>query len=1233
MSAPGFDAGSVSLTGKHLVEASAGTGKTHAITTLFVRLVVERGLLPAEIVVVTFTEAATAELRDRVRRRLVEAEAAFEASLAGTTAVGDATLLGLVARRKGHAAEDAARLRDAIENVDQAAISTIHSFCQSTLKDAALTTRTSFDVELVPDLNDIRDDALYDFWHRAVAPDDVLVELLHSQGIDIRVLRTLLTEVLRNPTATLEPPLLAPGEGGALGEGAVLAERTRAALLAARAAGKGLAINEYLKPRCTLQEILFNSSKRSAMFKEVEGVIEGHRHSPPANSERLFPAVVNAAAKVPKAKRTSKGKAPQEADLSAPPGAHPFFPAWENYVRACQERLLLLQTQLLRDVPRDIARRKQRLGVLGFEDLIRGVADALQGPSGEQLAANLRKKFKAVLIDEFQDTDPTQLDIFRQAFGDGKHTLFFIGDPKQAIYGFRGGDVFTYLQGRQGAERHVMSVNWRSDPGVLQAVNEMFRKPDIFLNEDILYEPVQARPGAARAFLDANGAPQAGVEILFVEDGNRESVGRARGDASRIVAADIVRLLRGGERIPDGSGSSRPVREGDIAVLTRNNRQCVTVQEALVARGVHCVLAGDQNVFGAAETKELLLVLGAVLDPSSTYELKRALSSRIVGLRGKDIARLESDASEWNEWVEGFRRWQSLWAQHGFLRMFRELLRKADTVKTLLRSRDGERSLTNLLHLGELMHQASKAQQLGPAALVQWLEAERRAADQPRAAREETAEMRLESDESAVHILTIHKAKGLEYPVVYLPYLWNKFSPPKNHHSPLLHHPSGQPVLNIALDGADRSAALAGAAKENEAEERRVLYVALTRAKHRCTILWGHLKGMLDSTAASLFHPSGLDQSATEAEILRDLEALRERCGQDLSLRTVPKNFDQAPLEPRSHDAATLHPRKIEHVVRQWVRTDSFSGLIRPRAEIDPHEIAPSEDEHLADIAGSAHLPVTVVSSPAPLGVLGSDILLKSFPRGANPGDFFHKVFESIDFASVTPQELAAVVQVQFDAYGIGSNQAESERARLRALAVQAVTDTLDTPLFAHTALRLRDVTAKRRFCEMSFHVPVLGQLRANKLSRAFCDPFSSPELPAEYHHEVGALPFRSLQGFLHGVIDLVFEHAGKWYVVDYKSNYLGDTLGEYGVTAMTKKMASSHYFLQYHLYVLGVDRYLRQWQPGYSYERDFGGVLYLFLKGMHPASGASTGVFFEKPPAARIQFLSDALGTEAAWK
>ncbi len=1226
-----FDAMELPLVGARLVEASAGTGKTHAITTLVVRLVLERGLDIEQILVVTFTEAATAELRARVRSRLRAALAAAEGD-----DPGDPDLVAIV-RRAG--ADARPRLAVALANIDRAAVFTIHGFCHRTLLDSAFDSGARFDVELCTDTQALRDEVLLDFWTtRLGAASPETLRSLRASGVGLAVSRALFDRVTRSPTLPVLPEPRAP-------TGAPDGRAFAASVARARASWDAAAIERLLAESTALSGNRYPPKSIAGWCEEVSRFFDGVSDAfslPPDKLAKLTPESLAGAVK--------KGFAGREP-------RHPFFEAAaavvveaERYAEDAARHALAFKHELIAYARGELPARKERLGVMGFDDLLSSLAATLAGPWGPRLAASVRTRYPVALIDEFQDTDPTQWAIFRTLYGDADVVL--IGDPKQAIYAFRGADVFAYMEAASyvpEAARYTMDVSWRSDPSYVAAVGRLYaRVPRPFAFESIGYVPVSARPGATDALRGARA-----LEILFVPRAATQSASRNKATWLADAVAGHIRQLLGGE---EGSslGASvtidgRRVEAGDVAVLTRTNRQAFEMQRALTRLGLPSVVLGDQSVFEdeQPEARELSLLLAAVVEPTNSQALRTALTTELCGVSALALAAMETEAErgEWDRWVERFRGFAELWQGRGFVQMFRALLHETHMVERLLGLERGERRVTNLLHLVELLQTAASSQHLGPRALLAWLNASRRS--ELAKLRPEAAQIRLESDAQAIRITTVHRAKGLEYPIVYAPHLSDGrllFDDDKR--DVMFHDP--EDGYRGKLDLASLPEHVEAAEHERFAESLRLLYVALTRAKHRAVIVWD-ARGSSFATSALgyLLHPPPLSAGGVSVAALKShLKGLGdERMYAELSTLAdatieVGRLDVDRPVACREREGVPpprLSAREVRAPVTSWWRTASFSWLTAKRASAAPGE---GRDR-------DASFEATDVLERGP----AAPITMRDFARGPKAGDFLHDVLEHLDFtddAAIEP-----LVADRLRAHGFAPEH--------RDQVAQGLREALATPLAGTGSppLRLRDVPTTDRLNEMEFHFPVahpspravphgaqlalsftgptpsaVGKLTAAKLAEPFL-LYGSEALDPRYGHEVERLGFVPIEGYLKGYIDLVFVARGRWYIVDYKSNHLGDDLADYGQPALMAAMARGHYYLQAHLYTVAVHRFLSRRLPGYRYGRHFGGVLYLFLKGMRPgavdASGRSTGVFFEKPPFARVAHLSRLLSEPPA--
>jgi exodeoxyribonuclease V beta subunit len=941
-------------------------------------------------------------------------------------------------------------------------------------------------------------------------------------------------------------------------------------------------------------------------------------------------------------KFTSTGLAGHARKGRAAP-SNTFFDAFEALFApdaalraAARRRIDRLRCDLVMHARCELEERKRRAGVQSFDDLLHTMADALEGPAARALADVVRGRFHAALIDEFQDTDPVQYEIFARVYGGTDSSLFLIGDPKQSIYAFRGADVFSYMRAKRdaGAERtFTLGTNWRSDPSLIRAVNTLFGRADrpfVFEREGIGFEPA----GHPEERTDGLSGPGPALEILLArrEDGGPALLDKAAAwrDLPVRTAGEISAFLASGRTIADRAGGERDLGAGDVAVLVRTNRQALDVQAALRSLRIPSVLHSQASVLESEEAAEIEQVLAALSSPTHAGALKAALSTSLFGLSGGTLAAIQDeDEAAWEAWIHDFQEWRELWSRGGFIQAFRRMLDAHSIQARLLGLVDGERRLTNVLHIGEILHVASSGSRLGIDGLVQWFSRVRR----DRTGREDVAEderqIRLESDAHAVQIVTIHRSKGLEYPVVYCPYLWDGRMHPPGPNDPALFHRGADLELAIDLGLSDRQEVLARVRREEFAEHLRILYVAVTRARHRCTVLWGGIGDCHTSALAYLLFQAscGGDVATTAAHVLEmsdadmasGLDALAGASGATIGWRELASGGPEAHADAEERGGRLEYRGPLPRVEGAWSVT-SFSRMAssarsvsRPAAEGIDHDEAAGEDP------------------PAPPAGTADDagrVPLHDFPKGAGPGSFLHDVFEHLDFEERDAQRLEAHVGERLSRFGFDAQ-------RWQRPVSGAVSDALATPLpplASGDAFTLSRVPLSCRVAEMEFILPVAGpgrRLDVASLAAAF-QGRTGELVPAGYHEEIARLGFPDVRGFLRGFIDLVFEHEGRWYVVDYKSNHLGDAPGDYRPERLSEAMGHHHYVLQYAIYTAALHRHLGRVIPGYAHETHFGGVYYLFLRGMSPRYPVGNGVFHDRPGEDLVEALCAALEVPA---
>jgi exodeoxyribonuclease V beta subunit len=883
---------------------------------------------------------------------------------------------------------------------------------------------------------------------------------------------------------------------------------------------------------------------------------------------------------------------------------------------------LLWARRLMRDVGplvrHTLARRKAAANVQDFDDLLHQLDRALQGPTAAALADGIGRRYGLALIDEFQDTDPVQYRIFHALHRRLGMPLFLIGDPKQAIYAFRGADVFAYLEAQGAASaRHTLLTNWRSSPRLVQAVNAVFTNaPDPFVIPEIQFRAAQAAPRNAEGL----GGAAAGSAPLRILVPRRAEVGgtdgkpllKPTGSAHwfyRVLADQVVALLDGRTTL-----HGRPVRAGDVAILCRKNVQLTAVGEALRVAGVPSVGIGDASVFDSPEARMLELILRALAEPGDVVALRLALVTPLIGVNSDAIRELNADGAGWDAWGERFQRWNERWRSSGVTAALRGLFDELEVPERVLATPGGERRMTNLLHLGELLQQAASESRRGPHGLVDWLHRLRADPTLRQEFGSEAAQIRLESDVHAVALTTVHRSKGLQYPVVFCPFL---FDPPRlEHDRPRFHDDARRLTIDLGLPAAADSCARADG--EAMAEDTRLLYVALTRAEQLCVVLWAPFNNFEKSALARLLHRLPRRSSGGRE---RDAKAMRQLSDRDLdadlqalaaagaiAIDRLPPPRDLRHVPPTEDASALVAPPHVPAIAQAW-RIASFTSLS-----------AGAEAGRLASEEGIDRDEVASAEEPA-----SADTALRGFPRGRGPGTLVHKILELADFQDDDAAALRALVARQLAAARLGAEWVDPLSAALR--------DVIDTPLLAGApSLRLRDVPRGRRLTEMEFAFPVT-RAGAPLTPAALADVFArhgATDAIRAYADRLRGLPFRPLTGYLRGYIDCVFAHGGRWYVVDYKSNDLGPTPAHYQPASLAAEMLRHDYLLQYHLYLVAVHRYLQRRLRDYDYGRDIGGALYLFVRGMAPRRGPATGVVHDLPPAALIGALSDVLGGAA---
>ncbi len=926
-----------------------------------------------------------------------------------------------------------------------------------------------------------------------------------------------------------------------------------------------------------------------------------------------------------------------------------------------QGRVPEMRERLARAARAELERRKRAMAVMTYDDLVTRLGAALDGPGATATAAQLRSRFDVVLVDEFQDTDPAQWEIMRLAFGDGGVTLVLIADPKQAIYAFRGADVYAYLDAtRTAGTQATLGINWRSDQALIDAHDALFSGVKLG-HEGIAYRQVRAAPEHQQPRL--TGAPVPAplrFRVALRDELPQTPRGYARAaDARRHivcdVAADVVALLDCGARVAVAAGAqghSEPVRPAHLAVLVRTNRQAAMIRDALDDAGVPAVINGAGSVFGTEAAREWLALLEALERPAS---ITRANSAALTGFIGWSAARLAAADEESWAWEEIHRRlhdWARVLRVRGMASLLETVTRDGGPPALparVLREAGGERRLTDLRHVGQLLHGAASAEQLGLTALTAWLRT--RIAESEADTADEERSRRLESDAEAVQVLTIHRSKGLEFPIVYLPFLWeSSYIADKPALPVFFHDPEAddERTIDVALEGGAYAAHRQQFIREQRGEDLRLAYVALTRARHQAIVWWAGSYDSRDSPLGRLLF-ARRDDGEIEAggaftpgdpAVLARLRTLAQSAGgsdvitvERAALPGDAPRWRPAPLEP-----AQLGVAEFARILDlRWRRT-SYSDITA--AGHDAWVTSEPEQPLLADEPLTAGCTPSVPAPPDPALQIPS--LLADMPAGVQVGTFVHHVMEATDFAAADlDAELTDRIAELQGRRGVDIGSAAALATGLRAV--------IETPLGPVVGgARLRDVRRRDRLDELGFELPLAGGdrphgwLTMGRIGDVLHEHLGADDPLAGYAERLDDVRLRQrMRGFLTGSLDLVIRIEGdaddaRFAVLDYKTNWLAGPdeplrALHYRPEAIAAEMLRHHYALQALLYAVALHRYLRWRLPGYDPARNLAGVVYLFVRGMTGPAGPTVdgmpcGVFGWPAPPGLVPALSDAL-------
>ena len=1290
------------LLGKRLIEASAGTGKTYTIANLYLRLLLadfqlddtslEHGsgkgtgkgsnlcLQPVDrILVVTFTRAATEELRGRIRDRIrelyedvlrleqeaaseTEAEAEVKVEVEGQKSQVDAEFKALILRTKDNFhSEDSfnqeqpkkLKLTDWLQanltQMDESSVFTIHGFCQRILKQFAFDSGVGFESEMILDAQEYLKRAAQDYWRELAYPMEQ--EQLSALMTQISSPEDVFWKVrgwLQQDEIELLPKAKADIDFSTAWQ------KAKAQYDNAVKVWQGLSEQD-------LNDLIENSGIDKRSFSKST------RPKRIAAAKAFFTNSTLFNGKIPKDVlelgqenlfiKTKKGEAPE----------HLGFVLIDQLADDCEQMSAVLPHHMLAQVKAKFWASMEQANLMNPDDLLRLLANALRGTHGDALAEHIRRQYPFAMIDEFQDTDSLQYEIFNQVYSDEKNSgLYMIGDPKQAIYSFRGADIFTYLQAGKLLDedsRFTLNTNWRSHSDLVVATNELFsRHPEPFvLPGKIEFQSVLAAGKSDNGYFHYRGEEKCPpLNFLLNSEGTNRDSGRY--NAAEMCAKSIQKTLSKG--CLQKGHEAEAVTAGDIAVLVHNRKQAKLVKDNLKKLNINSVFLSRDSVLNSVEARDLLRWLTAISEPQNERLLRNALACESLNYDAQYLASLLDDEVRWEAELAQLYLLRDRFNQRGVMAFLMAWLEMKPCLEglsgevpeesegaaevfaiRLRKQADGERKLTNFLHLGEVLQQASRELGIqsgfyntdgkGLLTLLRWY-SER--CQNALLNKSEEQQIRLESDANLVQIVTIHKSKGLQYPIVFLPFCWDEDN--NSVRFDALYHTEKSEKPEASEGGENTRSVLTINTKpdpeakkkhvaEVRAEAMRLLYVALTRAEQACFIQLENIVKHLKAGPKGLLLNSAIGYLLEQESV--SIDALKERFhevveGKKLSLNYYSdwlENIEKVPSLPQSisEGVAVLEAAQFRGKVWDNWRLTSYSQLakidsdyVHSAGEMQIENNAPSELslDSASHFDSEAELLVRVVddsginaepimaseyTSPAESIIeAGSEsdnaaLTVFDFPKGATPGTCLHGILENWDFTD--GEQLKEQVEQQLTFYGIDEEFNPLLNEWMQQVVTQPLTDA---------GCCLADVSENNRLVEMEFYLP-MTEIRASGVMALL---------------NGRRLAFEPMRGQLKGFIDLIFRHDGRYYVADYKSNYLGDQISDYQSDALIEAMEHHQYDLQYWIYTVAVDQYLSRRIPNYDYETHFGGVYYLFLRGMNGKSDGE-GIFFTRPEKSQL--------------
>ncbi|BAH82996.1 exodeoxyribonuclease V subunit beta [Candidatus Ishikawella capsulata] len=1146
------------LKGESLIEASAGTGKTFALVLLYLRLLLglgedgnpNRPLKVTEILVVTFTDNATSELRYRISKNI---HALRMTCLNYENNVQFNDLVKQIPNR-----EEANKLLFIAEQqIDEAAIFTIHSFCQRMLNLNAFESCVLFERKFIENDLFLLQQATADFWRKNcyhLKKDIASIILKEWNGPDALLKNILPYLHLRNKIPNIKV--------------------------------KDNEINDIqLHHICTINYIKIIKNQWIANYTEIENILFNLKIDKRSYNSRYLPLWINKITKWAK-KETINYLYPKELKYFSQElitkkikkgsiFSHSLFISIEKFLKKDLSIRDIFIKQALTYINKTLYKEKLLRSVISFDDLLILLDKALHKPHGEILADNIRQKYPIALIDEFQDTDQLQYRIFKKIYFNQKnYGLILIGDPKQAIYSFRGANIFTYILARNELKCYTLDTNWRSSTAMVLSVNQLFSRIECpFLFSVIPFRPVLSAEENKHLRFEINNELQPAIKY-WLQPVKKTNVTDYQFYMAHQCAVNISQLLEGaknGKVFIGQANNLHMLKASDITVLVRNHSEADIIINELNAINIPSAYFSNRNsVYNTHTARELLLLLQGILFLEQENIFRTALATSLLGFDSTVLDITNKNSPHWISLIEKFILWRDIWYKNGIFPMLRNIIKEQKLAETLLTLTNGNRYLINFMHLSELLQIASVNLDC-PIKILRFLENQIQHPNE----QDINQQVRLESDHNLIQIITIHKSKGLQYPLVWLPFAAN-FNKDLSINSKFIDDFSDQSINQKTLSLRD---------KELLSENLRLLYVALTRSIYHCSVGIAPLNHTIrKKTENTDFHKTAIGfllQYGKTADDIKLKNYLYEMMENNKHIKVIENTVLVDKTICQNKTSADIPKLNFRHFTRDLTRIsyiNSYSSLHQNNNDI-------TETRYNFEITNYKIKNFYISDNLTP----------HDFPKGSKTGNFLHNLLNSLEF-NLFPEQSWLEKRLQESGYSADKWISVLESWIFNILNVSLGVDDI----------QLSKLESKNMLREMEFYIPIKNQITASSLNKLIqhYDPIS---------RYAPSLNFKQIQGMLKGFIDLVFSWKGKYYIVDYKSNWLGDSEYNYTIETINQSMIDHRYDLQYQIYCLALHRYLKQRLRYYKYEYHFGGVFYLFLRGI-VATIPKSGIFTTVP-------------------